>query len=240
MKLVCSQMNAGMRLHIDPGFLTAYPNGVLFLKSSKGKLMYGYSEKRTAYFHPGQVSLILNDDGKDEVLMSRTLQAQEILSLKINVASSSSSSVPGGPAACVSLQIDTVRNWLSDKYVLGGSGSQGHDSSMAMTVAQAQGAIGEKDVWVCGYIVGGDLTPSSASFEEPFTSRSNILLGPKSSTSVKSSCLSVQLPSGSLRDALNLVDNPSNLGCKVALKGDIVDAYFSIPGIKNISDYIIY
>ncbi len=238
-KLICSQTNAGIRLHIDPDFLTAYPNGVLFLKSSKGKLMYGYSEKRIAYFHPGQVSLILNDDGKDEVLMSRTLQAQEILSLKINVASSSSS-VTGGPAACVSMQIDTVRNWLSDKYILGGSGSQGHDSSMAMTVAQAQDAIGEKDVWVSGYIVGGDLTSASASFEEPFTSRSNILLGPKSSTSVKSSCLSVQLPSGSLRDALNLVDNPSNLGCKVALKGDIVDAYFSIPGIKNISDYIIY
>ena len=72
-KLVCSQMNAGMRLHIDPGFLTAYPNGVLFLKSSKGKLMYGYSEERTAYFHPGQVSLILNDDGTYTILMDRNL-----------------------------------------------------------------------------------------------------------------------------------------------------------------------
>ena len=237
-KLICSQTNAGIRLHIDPDFLTAYPTGVLFLKSSKGKLMYGYSEKRIAYFHPGQVSLILNDDGKDEVLMSRTLQAQDVLSLKIKVASSSS--VHGGPAARISLQVDTLRNWISDVYTLGGNGPQGNESSTAMTVSQAREAVGEKDVWVCGYIVGGDLTSASASFEEPFTSRSNILLGPKSSTSVKSSCLSVQLPSGSLRDALNLVDNPSNLGCKVALKGDIVDAYFSIPGIKNISDYIIY
>ena len=236
--LSCTQMNAGIKLKIDPAFLTSYPDGVLFLKSSKGKLMYGYSEKRIAYFHPGQVSLLLSDSGKDEVLMTRTLQEQEILNLKVNVGTSSASS--GGPVAKVSLQIDTVRNWLSDVYVIGGSNSSGEDVTTSMTVAQARDAAGEKDVWVSGYIVGGDLTSASASFEAPFTSRTNILLGPKSSTSVKTSCLSVQLPAGSLRDALNLVDNQSLLGKKVALKGDIVDAYFGIPGIKNISDYIIY
>lgn len=236
-RLICSQINAGIRLVLNSDFLTAFPDGVLFLKSDKGKLMYGYSEKRIAYFHPGQVSLILNDAGKDEVLMTRTLQAQEVLSLKVNIASSSS--VSGGPSAKVSLQVDTVRNWLSDVYVLG-SASSGEDSSTAMTVAQAREAAGEKDVWVSGYVVGGDLTSASASFEEPFTSRTNILIGPKSSTSVKASCLSVQLQAGSLRDALNLVDNPSLIGCKVALKGDIVDSYFGIPGMKNITEYVIY
>lgn len=235
-KLICSQMNAGIRLVVDSGFLTAFPDGVLFLKSSKGKLMYGYSEKRIAYFHPGQVSLILSEGGRDEVLMTRTLQAQEVLSLRVKVASSSSSS--DGPSACLSLQIDTTRSWLSDVYVLGESGGGGSES--ALTVAQARESAGTKDVWVSGYIVGGDLTSSAASFEEPFTSRTNILLGPKSSTSVKSSCLSVQLPAGSLRDALNLVDNPHLLGCKIALKGDIADAYFGIPGMKNVSDHVIY
>jgi hypothetical protein len=106
-----------------------------------------------------------------------------------------------------------------------------------MTVHQARSSAGSKDVWVCGYIVGGDLTSASASFDEPFTSRTNILLGPKSSTKDKDVCLSVQLPSGDLRDALNIVDNPQLLGKKVYLKGDIVDAYFGIPGIKNISEY---
>jgi hypothetical protein len=47
----------------------------------------------------------------------------------------------------------------------------------------------------------------------------------------------VQLPSGDLRDVLNLVDNPGLLGTKVYLKGDIVEAYYGIPGIKNISEY---
>ena len=170
--------------------------------------------------------------------MTRTLQAQEILTLKVNVSAKSSSD--DGPAAEISLQVDTSRIWQSEEYVLGGTGHEGDGASTAMTVAQARNSVGAKDVWVCGYIVGGDLTSASASFEEPFSSRTNILLGPKSTTSVKASCLSVQLPAGSLRDALNLVDNPSLMGCKVAMKGDIVDAYFGIPGVKNVDEFQIY
>jgi hypothetical protein len=96
---------------------------------------------------------------------------------------------------------------------------------------------GEDDVWVSGYIVGGDLTSSSASFQKPFTSRTNIVLGPRSSTTDKSSCMSVQLPTGEIRENLNLVDNPSLLGRKVCLRGDIVDAYYGIPGLKNLIEY---
>ena len=135
--------------------------------------------------------------------------------------------------------MDTSRNWISDSYVIGGVNDKGGEVSDAMTVLQAKFSAGSKDVWVCGYIVGGDLTSASASFDEPFSSRTNLLLGPKSSTSDKDACLSVQLPSGSLRDELNLVDNPQQLRRKIYLRGDIVDAYFGIPGIKNISEYIL-
>ena len=135
------------------------------------------------------------------------------------------------------MAVDTTRNWISDTYVIGGQNDKGSAATDAMTVSQARSAVGDKDVWVCGYIVGGDLTSASASFDEPFTSRTNILLGPKSSTVDKDACLSVQLPSGDLRDVLNLVDNPRLLGTKVYLKGDIVEAYYCIPGIKNISEY---
>lgn len=234
-RLVCRQMNAGVRLRIGKEFLTECPDGVLFLKSSHGKLMYSYSEKRIAYFHPGVVSLILSSGGKDEVLMSRTLLAQEILSLGVIVASAGSPSKGGR----VSVSVDTTRNWISDSYVIGGKNDDGTDASDAMTVHQARSSAGSKDVWVCGYIVGGDLTSASASFDEPFSSRTNILLGPKSSTEDKDACLSVQLPAGELRDVLNLVDNPQLLRHKVYLRGDIVEAYFGVPGIKNVSEYIL-
>ena len=140
---------------------------------------------------------------------------------------------PGGETKGISVSVDTSRTWISGEYVLGGK--EGY--SDVLSVAQAQSMAGEKDVTVSGYIVGGDLTSSSASFDRPFSSRTNILLGPRSSTRDKSSCLSVQLPSGELRDELNLVDNPQLLGRKVCLRGDIVDAYYGIPGIKNISEY---
>lgn len=235
-KLICTQMNAGVKLRISKNFLTECPDGVLFLKSDQGKLMYAYSEKRIAYFKPGKVSLMLSSGGKDEILMSRTLVAQEILSLGVSVASGGTSSGTH-TAGRISVAVDTSRNWISDTYVIGGQNDKGSAATDAMTVSQARSAVGDKDVWVCGYIVGGDLTSASASFDEPFTSRTNILLGPKSSTVDKDACLSVQLPSGDLRDVLNLVDNPGLLGTKVYLKGDIVEAYYGIPGIKNISEY---
>lgn len=233
-RLLCVQMNSGIRLRTDPGFLTAYPDGILMLKSAEGKLVYGYSEKRIAYFKPGKVSLVLNSSGKDEVLATRVLGSNEVLTLKVGVSSSESSRPSGG----ISVSVDTARNWISDSYVIGGAdSSKGASKSDALTISQAMASSGEQDVWVCGYIVGGDLTSSSASFEEPFKSRTNLLLGPKSSTVSRESCIAVQLPTGTVRDWLNLVDNPSRLGEKVYLKGDIVEAYFGLTGLKNVSEY---
>lgn len=236
-RLMCGQVNCGIRLKVSPDFLTAYPDGVLFLKASQGKLMYGYSEKRYAYFLPGNISLVLSDGGSDEVLMTRNLQARQMLVLKVNVAEASDPSDPEKPSARVSVAIDTTRNWINDTYVIGGGTEEGSSSSEAMTVAQARSSAGAEDVWVSGYIVGGDLSSTAASFKAPFQSRTNILIGPKSTTSNRASCLSVQLAAGEMREALNLVDNPSNLGRKVLLKGNIVEAYYGMPGMKNLTDF---
>ena len=107
-----------------------------------------------------------------------------------------------------------------------------------MTIAQAKASAGINDVWVMGYIVGGDLSNSSGSFEGPFTADSNLILGPKSTTTNRSSCLAIQLPSGKIRDELNLVSNPELLGKKVCLKGDVVESYFGLVGMKSLSEYI--
>lgn len=238
-KLMCRQTNCGIRLRIDSGFLDAYPDGVLLLKSTFGRLVYGYSEKRAAYFKPGDISLVLSDKGADGVLMTRNLEACDMLDLKVSVAHVGGSTAEDPEdKGRISVSIDTTRNWMTGSYVIGGSnGGDAGNIRDALTVAEALESIGDEDVWVCGYIVGGDLTSSSASFEKPFSYRTNILIGPRSSTKDKSVCLSVQLPSGELRDDLNLVDNPGLLGRKIYLKGDIVEAYYGIPGVKNISEY---
>ena len=123
--------------------------------------------------------------------------------------------------------------------MIGGSNGKGDSEDMSLTVSQAKASVGEEDVWVSGYVVGGDLTSASASFEAPFSSRTNILLGSRSSTIDKEACIAVQLPSNEIRDAVNLVDNPQLLGKKVCFKGDIVESYFGITGLKNVTDYKI-
>lgn len=231
-RLTCRQLNSGVRLDIDESFLTGCPDGLLFLKSAEGKLMYGYSEKRIAYFHPGNVSLMLSENGSDRILMTRLLQPQDILKINVSVSRSDSSSEDES----IRVAVDTSRNWISEDFVIGGDDG-GDDMSSALTVVQAMASVGAEDVWVCGYIAGGDLTSSSASFEGPFTSRTNILLASRASVKDRSSCMSVQLPAGDVREALNLVDNPSMLGRKVYIKGDIEENYYGLTGLKNVSDY---
>ena len=230
-KLSCVQMNAGVKLDISPDFLTECPGVVLFLKSSSGKLMYSYSEKRTAYFAPGVVTLNMSDQQGETLLMTTDLEPRDMLTVKVSVASGSK-----GTSVCMS--VDTVRTWLNTECVIGEESRS--EASDVFTVAQAMANISSEDVWVSGYVVGGDLTPTAASFDLPFKSKTNIVLGPRSSTIERDACLSVQLPDGAIRQALNLVDNPDVHRRKVLIKGDIVESYYGMPGIKNISDYQLF
>lgn len=231
--LLCSQLNAGMRLNINPSFLTDYPNGVLYLNGEGGRLMYSYSERRIAYFKPGSVSLTLAEGQNQTVLFTRRLEAQQVLVLTVGTSGSSS----GTTSAGVSIQVDTTREWLSQSYTIGGGSTGGSDSSDALSVSEAREKAGAQDVWVYGYIVGGDLSSSKCSFEPPFVSRTNLVLATKSSCTEKEICLSVQLAKGSIRDEINLVDNEDLLGRKIWLKGDIVESYYGIPGLQSITEY---
>ena len=253
-KLNCVMMNCGISLNIASGFLTQYPKSSLFVKSDDGRLLYSYAEKRIAYFRPGKVSLLMLDDSESKTLMTRSLSAGDVLRLAVKV-SGPASSAGQEPAEGIRIAVDTTKNWIDWSYTIGGStgdssgGSSGDSSddypgggfseSDAMTISMAKDCVGETDVWVGGYIVGGDLTSAKASFTPPFKSRSNILLGPRSSVTSRDNCLSVQLPEGDARDALNLVDNPELLGRQVLLCGDIVESYYGLVGIKNISDFTV-
>ena len=225
---------SGVKLNIAPSFLNSYPNGSLILKSDDGKLLYSYSEKRIAYFNPGRVSLILSDGGTDESLLTRVLEQQEVLVLNV-------SAPDGGPSSAggIRIAVDTTRYWSVEDFVIGQGDSKGKETDSAYNIGQARANVGEEDVWVCGYIVGGDLTSSSASFEPPFKSQTNVLIGSRSSVTDRDACLSVQLQKGDIRDALNLVDNPDILGRYVWLRGDVVDAYYGMPGIRNITECIL-
>lgn len=234
--LLCRQINAGIRLSIDPKFLTAYPGASLHLKSDDGKLLYSYSEKRIAYFNPGKVSLIMSNGATDETLLSRMLSSQEIYTINISVADKSSDGT-GTAGNKITVRLDTARNWISENYTIGGSSNKGSGMDNPFGVSEARGMAGKEGVWVYGYIVGGDLSSAKASFKGPFSSRTNIVIAAKSSTTDRNACMSVQLSTGDIRNALNLVDNPGNLGRQVFLKGDICASYYGIPGIQSLTEY---
>lgn len=250
-ELTCRQINCGIKLSIGSSFLTSYPKGVLYVQSDKThRLMYAYTEKRIAYFDPGTISVVLNDSGVSSTLLSRSLMSQEILALSISAGTSSGNSgtatgSEGHDNGGLSIVVDTTRNWSSSSYILGSGevsdSEKGKSSTNAYTVAGAKENIGETEVWVSGYIVGGDMTSSASGMktEGPFSSATNIAIAGRSSVTDKSSCLSVQLPSGDIREALNLVNNPENLGKRLIIKGDLVASYYGVPGIKNPTDFVL-
>lgn len=240
-KLTCTLRNAGVRLQVASDFLTAFPNGVLYLKSNEGKLMYAYSEKRVAYFKPGAVALLLYQDGKDETLLTRTLAAQDMLTLRISAPNSGQA---GG--SHISVAVDTTRNYRTEDFVIGGNnggsggGNSGTDTPDAYSVAEAGAHAGENDVWVYGYIVGGDLSTAGSTVKTSGIGKStHLAIADRASTTAKSSCVAVELPSGAVREALNLVDHPDLIGSRVYVKGNLVEAYFGTTGLKGTKDFVL-
>ena len=233
-KLVCRQVNSGVRLKIDPSFLTYCPDGVLYVKGADGKLMYSYTERRIAYFNPGTVTLILYEEGKDKELLSRDLLPSEILTVNI--------SAPVDPASglSVSAAVDTSRIWTTEDYVIGGGsgGNDGSDTADAISVADAASHTGENGVWLYGYIVGGDLTSAGKTVKtQDITKNTHLAIAARSSVTAKASCVAVELPKGAIRDALNLVDHPNLIGTRIYVKGNLVSSYFGTTGLKGTSEY---
>lgn len=48
----------------------------------------------------------------------------------------------------------------------------------------------------------------------------------------------IALPAGEVRSALNIVDNPQNIGATILVYGTL-EKYFSAPGVKNVTEYKI-
>ena len=245
-RLSCTLQNAGIRLNIAPDFLTSFPEGILYLKAGETRLMYSYSERRIAYFKPGSVTLLLHD--QDETLLSRKLEAREILTLNISAPYGGTAS-----ASQITVAVDTSKVWNQENYTIGGdngngsgNGSSGQDdghgseTDKAYSVSQASAHAGETGVWVCGYIVGGDLSTAGTTVKtSKITKNTHIAIAARSSVTAKASCVSVELPKGKIRDALNLVDHPDLIGSRVYVKGNIVSSYFGTTGIKGVTDYAL-
>ena len=129
--------------------------------------------------------------------------------------------------------------------IAAGAGTKESPYNVAQVVALNPGSTTtavETGIWVKGYIVGSMPTGGSSttlagtSFGLADAATTNIVIGPMADCTDPSKCVGVQLPTGTVRNALNLASNPGNLGKVVALKGDVMK-YCGGPGIKNTSEY---
>ena len=94
---------------------------------------------------------------------------------------------------------------------------------------------------VKGYIVGtvdGQVYTDGCRFSGTAESKTNILIADNADETDHANCMPVQLPSGTVRNALNLVDNPGNYKKQVTLTGSL-EKYFGVPGLKTVSKYEI-
>lgn len=116
-----------------------------------------------------------------------------------------------------------------------------------MTAYQALiGSINEEvnPAWVRGYIVGivnvditNVLSERTAVFEGPFNVATNMLIAMSPDERDWEKCATVQLSAGAARDALNLVDNPGNLGKLVCVRGETGSKYCSVYGVRDCKDF---
>ena len=110
------------------------------------------------------------------------------------------------------------------------------------TVAQALAAYTgvAKPAIVKGYIVGSidDKSINDANFSGNAVLKTNLLIADNADETEVAKCLTVQLPSGKVRDALNLVDNPGNYKKFVTLTGSL-EKYFGVAGLKSVTQYSI-
>ncbi|MFD1030587.1 DUF6359 domain-containing protein [Metaplanococcus flavidus] len=111
------------------------------------------------------------------------------------------------------------------------------DAAEPITVTEAI-ANNSGTATVNGYIVGTANSGTSYDQAAPFTKATNLGLADSPDETDPAKILPVQLPTGSVRSALNLVDNPANFKAEVNITGSL-EAYFSVPGLKSPTSFEI-
>lgn len=220
-ELLCRQMNAGVRVSFSDAFKKHFPALGLYIQGLDGGMQYPYNEQRFCFFQPGPLDFYLRRQSSDSLLFTRNLNAADMLSFNFEWSENTTRSN-------FSVRIDTTRNWQTDRYNPGSIIPEG-----ALTIEQAKEKLGQKNITVFGYILGGDVKESSFRTGPPFSVSSNLLLAPSMSERYRNNCFAIELPSGAVRDALNLVVHPQLIGSAITVTGTIVEQYFGYIGMKS-------
>ncbi|MBR4240276.1 MAG: hypothetical protein IKQ03_12865 [Prevotella sp.] len=107
-----------------------------------------------------------------------------------------------------------------------------------LSFAEAMKADNSEKPWawvkavIVGYVSGKTYADGAKFGADGCDTNTNIIIAGSASANNPDNCMPVQLPSGALRNGLNLKDNPSLLGKEIIIYGQL-DKYFSVQGIKS-------
>ncbi len=244
LSFLCKQSNGALRLGFSSDFVARFAGYTPEIEDSKGVKDYVYSESRYLYINPGDVTIKLRGGattGTERFLITKkSISAREMVTLNLHSSSNGGGggSGSGGESSVITgILIDTTSIWITDDIVVGDK-RDGSSRELAIRVEEIAGFVGAKGVWVSGY-VAGYLTTASLFSSPPFDVETNIAIADKKGESLRSLCAGVALAAGTVREALNLKSNPTNLGKRVWVKGTITDSYFGLKGINSVTDYVI-
>ena len=113
-------------------------------------------------------------------------------------------------------------------------GRKGNPYTIAEIKALEESAYPTDKVWVIGYIAGCAATGGVISKEDPVNS--NVLLTATAKFDETDELLPVALPNNASRTAVNIVDNPANVGKEVKVYGK-VQKYFGVTGVKEVTSH---
>ena len=231
LQMVCTQVNAGLRIVYKPEFEELYDSYSVEVTGMDGSLTYEKEEERTGYFASGTLEIVLSIDGEDPVQVSKNVIARDMLVLTIFPMEAD----PGTKGSIeLQLSVDTTRVWRREEWKPGASASDGLTPATAYTVAEAQTLESGENVWVCGYIVGGDASTSSFKTSPPFTANTNLVIADSPVEVLRANCMAIELPTSpaSLRAEFGMVANGATLlGRRCWFRGNI-EAYFGHPGLR--------
>lgn len=225
-KLKCKQLSGGIRLNFSNDFKNKFPGNGLFVEQNNNRLLYEYTNSSYIYLGNEIFSLIYSYNNKDTVLLSKYVEAQQMITMNLSYSN------PMGDNSHFSVQFDTSRLWINNNYNLALKLPTG-----VYTIEEAKRLVGQKNISVFGFIYGGDPTNTTVRIRPPFTSAASIVIAPSLAERDRNNSFVVELPTGAIRDKLNLVAYPSNLGKAVVVTGEIVQSYFNYIGIKGTKQY---
>jgi len=238
--LVCSQGNAGIKVVWSDDFSTHFETYDAQIICNEGYLHYSSTEERTGYFLPGTVSVIINADGQTINAGNIILAARDIvtayLQLKIE-------EIPPDGSLSINISIDETVNNREVEITVDPDSNNNQNSdnneSNPYNIAEAIERQGENGVWVTGYIVGAKPSTGYIFVVESNWQTTNLVLADDINETNDRNVIFVELQTGTYRNSLNLVNNPTHLHRKVLLKGNLL-LYQSRAGLRNLSDNIYF